>query len=105
MRENSKAVFSFYKIGLAQKEADCHHQAKADQKGVGCPTLFTVGVGFGDHFIADNVKHRTACKGKCKGQNGNRNFHGKVANERADDFYKPCGEGDEKGALFAHPRG
>ena len=45
-------------------------------------------VGFGDHFVADDVQHRTACKRQCEGQDRRSDRHGKKSDQRTHDFHK-----------------
>ena len=40
---------------LVQQHIEYQHQAEADQKHIGCAALRAVSVGFGDHFVADDV--------------------------------------------------
>ena len=44
------------------------NKRKAGEKGVGSAVFGSVCVSVGDDFIADDIQHRTARKGECKGE-------------------------------------
>ena len=54
---------------LSQQYIKNQHQTKACNQRICCTSFTAVRVSFGYHFIAYYIQHRTACKGKCKGQN------------------------------------
>ena len=60
---------------------------------------------FGDHLVADNVEHRAAREGKCKGQDRARDAHSEVAYERTEHLYYSRQRGNKKGPFSAHSRG
>ena len=60
-----------------------------------------MGVGLGDHLVADDVEHGAACKGKGKGQNGRREADGEIAQKGADHLHETGAYSNEKGPLLA----
>lgn len=58
-RENS--------LFLTEQHVRDKHDAESDKQSIGRASLASVRVGFGDHFVADDVEHHTAGKGKRKG--------------------------------------
>lgn len=52
-----------------QQRIHNQHRHKANQKGIGRRSLVSMAVSFWNHFITDNIKHRSSCKCQCKGQN------------------------------------
>ena len=59
-----------FDMQLDKEHIGYQHQAKACQKGIGGATLASVGMGFGNHFVADDVKLSSA--GKCQGKRQDR---------------------------------
>ena len=73
---------SFYKYHRStQKHVEDQHQAKSRKERIGGGALTAVGVGLGDHFVADDVEHSTSREGEGEGEDGLRNTDGEVAYE------------------------
>ena len=71
-------------IHLSQQHVGDEHDAKADQQCIRGTALTTMSMRLGNHFIADDVQHSTACKGKCKGQDSSCNADGEIPDQRAN---------------------
>ena len=82
---------------LPKKHIEYEHQAEACEERVGRTALGAVGMCFGDHFIADDIEHRTAGKGEGEGQDRGSDRDGKVAEEGACDLHESRCKGDEEG--------
>ena len=54
-------------------------------------------MGFGNHFIADDIEHGSSRKGQSKGENGRSNAYGPISQKRTDDFDQPGHHGADKG--------
>ena len=61
-------------------------------------------MGFRNHFIADDIKHRSACKGKGKRQDRRRDGNSKKSDQRTDHFHKSRHHGKDKRPPRAHAR-
>ena len=57
--------------------AHSQHQAEAHQKRIGGAPFIAV-MGFGDHFVADDIEHGAPCKGKGKGQHRRGDTHREI---------------------------
>ena len=62
-------------------------------------------MGLRDHFVADHIKHRAACKGQGKGQYCSGKAHGEIPQQSAQNFHKTGDHGDHQGPLPAHAGG
>ena len=59
--------------------------------------LAAMGVGLGDHFIADDIEHGAAGKGQGKGQNGGSEADGKVTQQTSNHLHQAGGHGTQEG--------
>ena len=85
--------------GLTEKHVGDEHEAESEKEGISCSSFFAVSVSFGDHLVADHVKHGTSREGKSEGENGFRNTDGKEADERTN-YLNHSREGGDNKRLF-----
>jgi len=82
---------------LSQQNIRHQHNAEPHEQGIGSAPLTAVGVGFGDHFVADDVEHGATRKGESEGQNGRGKADGEIAEQGTDHLHQAGDHGGDKG--------
>ena len=72
---------------LSQQHVRDQHDTKTHKQGVGGAPFGAVGMGLGDHFIADDIKHTAARKSQGKGQHRRGQADGELAQKCTDDLH------------------
>ncbi len=84
-------------FSLPQQEIEHQHHGKAKKERIGRAALASVGMGLGDHLVADDVEHRAACKGKREGEDRRGEADRKVADQRSQDLHQSRCHRNEEG--------